>query len=384
MKASTLLVLGLAACAAATTPDQDYNLALYSRNASEALRYLDRAIAADPRAEYLTERARIHLALQQRSEALADYQAALERTPKDEPLVALSRARLLMKRALLFVAMGRALEADADLSEAIQLVPDFTEARLERARLRRKLGRRDDAERDVEAARRSGADQADYFYNEAVRALGINEEAVAERLIDFALDLDPGHSRAHVARARLSMARGRFEDAARELDQAVPVHPDDAELYYYRGTALLAVGRAEPAVKDFESASGLDPNEPRYLAARGLAKFRAGRPVEEARADFDAAIQKDDSCYPAWFNRGLVAYERKDYGDAEKDLRRAVSLHASPEGSIALARVLHERDSTDTALDLLRRAQQIYRAPDVQKALSEEIERLQRAKETKR
>lgn len=382
MKPFLLLALGLAACGPTPTPEEDFSLALSSHDATRALTLLDRAIAAQPRPEYLTERARIHLALQQPGEALADYEAAIRATPADA-LGSLPRARLLLKRALLLVSMGRGRDAETDLSDAVALAPEYTEALLERAWLRRQLKRFPEAERDVEAARKSGAWQADYYYNEAVRALTINDKPEAERMIEFALDLDPGHSRAHVARARLYMERGRFEEAAKALDRAIPVHPAEADLYYHRGTALMAVGRAEPALKDFETASGLDPKEPRYLAARGLAKYRAGQDVDAARADFDAAIQVDAGCYAAWFNRGLVAYERKEFESAEKDLRRATGIRATPEGSIALGRVLQDRGDTDAALNLLRRALEIYRTPEAQKALREEIERTRRAKETK-
>jgi len=382
MRTLAFLSLALGACASGPTPEETFNLALSTRDPAQALKLLDRAIAARPIPEYFTARARLHLALHQRSEALADYGTALDGTPADL-FGTVSRVQLLLKRALLYVSLGRAREADADLTEAIRLVPDYTEARLERALLLRHSGRGEEAERDLEAARQSGAGLADSFYMEGVRALVTNEKAEAERMIGFALDLDPGHSRAHVARARLYMESGRFEDAARELDQAIPVHPAEADLYYYRGTSLLAVGRAEPALQDFDKASELDPKEPRYLAARGLARFRAGQEVEAARADFNAALQVDPSCYPAWFNRGLVAFERKEFEDAEKDLRHATALRASPEGSIALGRVLQERGNTESALNLLRRALEIYRTPDAQKVLSEEIDRMQRSKEKK-
>jgi tetratricopeptide (TPR) repeat protein len=381
VRLAPLLLLGLAACASAR-PEEEYNLALSSQDPARALAHLDRAIAAQPLPQYFTERARIRLVLQQRNEALADYTSALERTPADD-LGSVPRARLLLQRALLLAALNRVPQADADLTEALALAPEYTEARLERARLRRRAGRREDADRDVEEARRAGIAQADYFYNEAVRAIGFGERAEADRMIDLALDLDPGHSRAHVARARLEMERGRFEEAAKELDRAIPVHPAEAELYYYRGTALMAIGRSEPALRDFEAASRLDATEPRYLAARGMAKFRAGREVGEVRADFDAAIKVDPNCSFAWFNRGIVAYERKEFEDAEKDLRAAVALRGSPEGIIALARVLQEREKTDAALDLLRRALEVYPAPEAQRALRDEAERIQHPKETK-
>ena len=381
MRPATLVLLGLAACSA-VRPGEEFNRALSTPDPAQALAHLDRAIAAEPLPEYYTERARIHLALRRRPEALADYAEALKRTPPDE-LGSAPRARLLLRRALLLLSLGRAAEADADLTEALTLAPQFTEARLERARLRRAAGRREDADRDVEAARRTGAGEADFFYNEAVRAITIGEESEGDRMIDFALDLDPGHSRAHVARARRHLEHGRFLEAAAELDHAIAVHPGEAPLYYHRGSARLSAGEIEAALGDFAKACELDPREPLYLAARGLAKFRAGRDVAEVRADLDAAIRGDDSCYAAWYNRGLVAFERKEYEDAERDLRHAAALRATPEGSVALARVLHERGSTEAAVDLLRRALDVYRAPEVQKVLRDEIERIGRAKETK-
>ena len=382
MRLPLVFVLSLTACAPVPTPEEDFSLALSMPDATQALTLLDRAIAARPRPDYLTERARIHLALQHPDAALEDYGAAIQGTPPDA-LGSLPRARLLEKRALLQGERGRLREAEADLDEALRLAPEYTEALLDRAWLLRKLKRFGEAERDVDAARKVGFSQADYFYNSAVRALKTNDRPEAERMIEFTLDLDPGHSRAHVARARLYMERGRFEDAAKELDRAIPVHPSEADLYYHRGIALMAAGRPEHALKDFEVATSLAPNEAVYLAARGLAKYRAKQDVDGAREDFNGAIQGDAACYAAWFNRGLVAYERKELEAAERDFRAATAIRATPEGSIALGRVLQDREQTDAALDLLRRALEIYRTPEAQRALREEMERVRRAKETK-
>ena len=46
-------VMVLAACATGPTPEEDFNLALSAHDAAQALRLLDRAIAARPRPEYL-------------------------------------------------------------------------------------------------------------------------------------------------------------------------------------------------------------------------------------------------------------------------------------------------------------------------------------------
>lgn len=382
MRILPTFVLVLAACSSAPSPEEDFARAMSTRDPREALRLLDRAIASRPQVDYYRERARLHGALEDWRAALADLSAAVALAP-DDAFTSELRARLLARRASLYLQMGRAAEADADLSEALRLVPEYTEASLERARLRRKTGRTADAARDVDAARKSGAALADSFYNEAVRAVSLGDAAEAERMIEFTLDLDPGHSRAHIARARLFMEQRRFDEAAGELDRAIPVRPRDPELYYHRGTALLAAARPERALADFEKAVELGPKEAPYLAARGLAKYRAGEGAEAARADFEAALTLDPGCYSGWFNRGVVSHERRELDQAEKELRRAVSIRATPEGSIALGRVLVDREQFDTALDLYRRALEIYRAPTAQKALTEEAERTRRAKEAK-
>src|SRR6185295_5579356 len=250
-------LLALASCTPALTPAQDadleYRRAMSSRDPVEAVRHLDLAIQAAPRIEYFAQRARLHLELLQDRAALEDYTSglALEAPPAARAQMLLDRSRLL-----------KGAQAEADLSEALKLMPGYTEAWLERARLRRRLGRPKEADDDLVEARKLGVDRADGYYNEAVRAITKGDAAEAERMIGFALDLDPGHSRAHVAKARLYMERRLFDDAARELDAAVPVHPNEPDLYYYRGTALLAAGRAQDALRDFEKAAGLEKQAP--------------------------------------------------------------------------------------------------------------------------
>jgi len=380
------VLLALSSCTPDLTPAQeaelDYRLAITSRDRANTLKHLDRAIAANPRPEYYAQRARVRLSMQDERAALADYSAGIALNPAD-PSLAVPRAELLLSRALLLSGSGRRAEAEDDLSEAVRLVPGYTEAWLERARQRRRLGRPNEADADVAEARRTGVERADGYYNEAVRAITKGDNPEAERMIGFALDLDPGHSRAHVAMARLHMERHRFDEAAKELNFAIPVHPREADLYYHRGTALLAAGRPADACPDFEKAVELEPKNPSYLAGRGLAKYRSGQGTDTALSDLADAITVDPACYAAWFNRGVIEQDRKDLDAAEKAFRRATSIRASPEGSIALGRVLHDRERYDMALDLYRQALEIYQGAEVQKALRDELERTRRAKEAK-
>jgi tetratricopeptide (TPR) repeat protein len=328
MKRLLLLVLGLVSCSAPPTP-----------------------MPEEPRA------------------TIEDYTRAIEQRKNDAPLY--------LARGMLHVQAQRYKSADDDFTEAIRIAPDYVEAYLRRGAIRQGA----DAARDRAEARRLGAGQADGYYNEGVRAYNQGRVEEAERMWRFAVDLQPFHSRAHVAIARLYLQRRQFVEAAVEFDQAIPIGSEDAELFYYRGNARIAAGRGEEALTDFSKAVELDPSEPMYYTARGLALQRVRGDRVRARANFDEAIRVDPNCHAAWLARGVLLHESKELEAAENDLRRAATIRATPEGCLALGRVLHDRGAYDKALSLYRGAIEIYKDSPLVDALRHEEERTRHAKE---
>jgi tetratricopeptide (TPR) repeat protein len=380
MKRTIVLILSLASCTVELRPearaDTYYRTALHSSEPRWALECMDHAIELHPSAEYYQYRASLNLSLKQSSAALNDFNSAIGLQRNDPAL--------FLNRGVLLAQAGRLRDAEEDFSEALRLAPGYTEALLHRAWLRRRLNRPADAERDVAEARRLGSGHADGFYNEGVRSLTQGDPAEAERMFRFALDLDPDHSRAHVAMARMYMERRLYADAAAEFDLAIPAQPRNAELYCHRGTVRQASGRGEEALADFSKAVELQPFEASYLAARGQAFHRVRRESDKARADFAEAIRIDRNCFAAWYHSGVLHHELKELEAAERDLRRAAAIRASPEGSLALGRVLHDRGDYDKALSLYRQALEIYKDADVQKAIRDESERTSRARENRK
>jgi len=300
---------------------------------------------------------------------IEDYTRAIELHRNDAPLY--------LARGILKVQARQYRSADDDFTEAIRLSPDYVEAYLRRGAIRQGA----DAARDRAEARRLGAGFADGYYNEGVRAYNQGHVEEAERMWRFAIDLQPFHTRAHVAIGRLCLERRQYAEAAAEFDQAIPVGSDDAELFYYRGNARMAAGRGEEALTDFSKAVELDPSEPSYYAARGIALHRVRSDFERARANFDEAIRLDPNCQAAWFARGLMLHELKDLEGAENSLRRASNIHATPEGCLALGRVLHDRGAYDKALNLYKGAIELYKESPLVTALRQEEERTRHAKE---
>ena len=300
---------------------------------------------------------------------IEDYTKAIAQRGNDAPLY--------LARGILLVQARQFRMADDDFTAAIRISPDYVEAYLRRAAIR--IGA--SAALDRAEARRLGAGLADGYYNEGVRAYGQGHVDEAERMWRFAIDLQPFHSRAHVAIGRLHLERRQFAEAAAELDQAIPIGSEDAELYYYRGNARMAAGRGEEALTDFAKAVELDPGEPTYYTARGLALQRVRNDAARARANFDEAIRLDPNCHGAWFARGVLLHEQKELEEAEKDLRRAGTIRATPEGCLALGRVLHDRGAFDKALALYKGAIEIYKDSPLAAALRQEEEKTRHAKE---
>jgi tetratricopeptide (TPR) repeat protein len=286
-----------------------------------------------------------------------------------------------MRRSLVLVLF---LASCADAPPPAPAPPPREEDPVEKlilsARAHREAGRRLDAEKDLDEARLLAEGAADGYYNDGVRALAQRRTADADRYFGYALELDPQHSKAHLAMARAYMERRRYRDAVREYDRVIVAHPQDADLYYHRGNARLLAGLGEEAYADFSIATDLAPQDATYLAARAVGRHRVRRDLEAARADFDRAIELDGVCYHAWYGRGLLRQEMKDLEGAEKDLRRALSLRASPEGTIALGRILQERGQYDLATSIYENAITVYPDPEAQRILRAELARLLKEK----
>ncbi len=375
------LGLWLQACAAPGPADAErlYREALFrvSRESDPAgaLPLLDRAIRIDPgRPEYFAARGRLRRALGRGDEAAADYAAAID-LRRQGPSLPADLASLHLARGTLLAELDRTAEAEADFSEAIRLVPGFAEALLRRARLRRRSGRTEEAERDATEARRSGAALADSFYNEGVRALNLGRRDEAELLFEFAVELDPGHVEAHVARARVFMETRRFPEAGRSLDRAIGLEPARADLYYHRGNTRLAEGRAAEALSDYKRSLELDPRQASCLALRGLVYHRHFRDTDRALADYDRAIEIDPSCHAAWTGSGDLFRETGPPEEAERRLRKALEISATADALRSLGRVLLDRGDPRRAAEAFRGALQVCRDEPLRKEIEKDLER---------
>lgn len=117
-------------------------------------------------------------------------------------------------------------------------------------------------------------------------------------------------------------------DKADEYFSQVTERSPTSQAHMDRATARLSLGRIEDALDDLTKAYRLDPANIAALNERGTTYRRLGK-LKEARADFDAVIQKGVR-HPAVFtNRALVGIDEASSESVEaalKDLRTALEI----------------------------------------------------------
>ena len=142
-------------------------------------------------------------------------------------------------------------------------------------------------------------------------AFGMDPAARALRVLDRALELDPGNPRAAAALGRVALLtreRETLEDAAAALDAATSRHPDDAELALAAAEVGLALDRPAHAVRLVRTAATDDASARAVLA---LALLRSpGSEAEGAKLYFESATHQPTS--DRWFDELAVLTDERE------------------------------------------------------------------------
>lgn len=170
--------------------------------------------------------------------------------------------------------------------------------------------------------------------NEGMARYQAGDSAGAIKLIDEAIQLDPGLASAHYNRAVVLMSVGRQPDALGSIEKVFTCRPEEteplvriADPWYLRGILRLDQGDYQGAIDDLSQAFNLDPSEPATLLCnRGLAWLRLGQ-LDRALADTNDALALAPNDAVAYNNRGVIYRDLGDLEQAARDLRRAIEIN---------------------------------------------------------
>ncbi|MGE3804638.1 MAG: tetratricopeptide repeat protein [Gemmataceae bacterium] len=252
--------------------------------------------------------------------------------------------------------------AIADYNQALKEDPKHVLALKNRAWAHDCLGQDEDAMRDYAAIMQlEPASAWAYKYRgELLARNGDTAKALAD--LDEVMRLEPDNPWPHWRTAELLQLTSQTEAALQAAGAAVELGQDDAAAYLARGRARQALGQFSAARADLTRARQLDPRHADIareldlcraweqvarctetldsssspaaadLRARGQAYLTLGE-LDRARADFEAAREREPKNADAWIYLGNLNMKRKELEQARADYQRAIEL--APENALA-------------------------------------------------
>jgi tetratricopeptide (TPR) repeat protein len=178
--------------------------------------------------------------------------------------------------------------------------------------------------------------------------------AEAVRLADAALSLDPTLALPHIAKARIDVRLGRFDEAAREIALARRSESRCASCFFFEGQMYQRQKRWFDAYLAYDQYVSTVPSRARKangysMMAETMLQARRAEPqggpmylqkAEEAYGKMLATAEtfQGDVNYAIFLNR-----DRKDYAGAERYARRALAIGADPLASLQLAAAQYQQ-----------------------------------------
>jgi tetratricopeptide (TPR) repeat protein len=297
----------------------------------EAVEFYDAALKARPDDHVATVHlGDVYLRLNRRTEARAQFQAALARFP----------AAALSRLGDLALIEGRYKDAIRDFEGALERVPQATRIHYSLAMAYRGLGQLDRAQAHLEQ-------------------VGSADIRPVDPLVESLQDLLRGE-RAHLIQGRLAYQGGQYKDAAEAFAKAVEAAPGSAGARVNLASALAHLGDTEGAVRELRAALGFDPENVSAHLNLGLLLASQGRYADAVDHLRTVVEQTPDNAEAS----GVLTHSLLKLGRAEEAigvLYQATSRDPSNEGTLlSLSIMLSERARYQEARDVLDRAHRLF------------------------
>ena len=228
------------------------SVALQTRRLAEAVEWLTRAVAAEPRSvQARMARAGALLELGRDAEALEGYEGVIAIAP--------GSAEAHYNRGLLLHRMGRHAQALEAYGRAIAARPDLAAAHNNLGVVLRDLGRPAQALESHDRAIALDPSSAEAHNNRGVVLRELRRHGDALRSYQRAIGLRPGFAQAHFNAGNALADLGRHGEALQCHERAIALEPRYADAHVRRGIALRDLGRRAEALESYERALAIAP-----------------------------------------------------------------------------------------------------------------------------
>ena len=232
------------------------------------------------------------------------------------------------RRGAVYLAQRDFPRAIADFTRAIELAPKEPRFLIARAEAYVRSGRRALGLADLDRALAIAPNFADARIHRAQMRLAGGDRAGAQADADAAAAALVGPVNERLALANLYLALDAHDRAIAELDPWITAHPDDVNLPVALNdrcwARTLAGKELDRALSDCNAALRRRPKTPAYLGNRGLVRLRMGE-YDRAIEDFDAALAANPALPWALYGRGIARRHKGLTAEAEADLKVAAA-----------------------------------------------------------
>jgi tetratricopeptide (TPR) repeat protein len=247
-------------------------------------------------------------------EALTNFDAALAKDP--------GNAEATYYRGVALEKLGKLDEAVAAYEKALKLDAKLAAVRINLAAIYLEA-KPPKAKEAIEVLKPVAADTKDSMVHEnlAYAYIVSGNAEKAEEHYKKALTIDD-HPRIHYALADLLFEAGKKEESAAHYQKAWPGFTGDLDNLVRIAHRLGKTRSYEDCVKAFTAAIELKDNEPGFHLHRGLCRHGL-KQLEEERADYESALQLDETFAPAWYYLGMSS-KKSDPKKAKEAFQNAV------------------------------------------------------------
>ncbi|MEX2615336.1 MAG: XrtA/PEP-CTERM system TPR-repeat protein PrsT [Alphaproteobacteria bacterium] len=266
--------------------------------------------------------------------------------------------------------IGREADALISYDKAIELQPEYVEARASRAMILLKMGRFEESAADLAMVQESDPENPFGPYLEALlklrqkdtagfldglhktdtllrgldrkHLLGDPDKLLLAAVVNLALKNYNdafNYSREYVGRDRyhpgarkilgeLLLRQGKVLEAIAQLEMAAKLAPDDVGIMRQLGLAYLQHGRYEDANITLKSAAALQPEETTLQMMLAGSQLQSGN-RDEAVAGLEAAIAKDPAALRPGVMLAMIRMRDRDFDGVIQVSRQLVEHHAT-------------------------------------------------------
>ena len=224
-----------------------------------------------------------------------------------------ANAQYLYDRANIHLHMQRESTAIEDLNRAIALDAGYVDAYIARARIYAGEKKSTEALADLDAAEKLAPAQSQIRLELADLYLYLENPGAAIRQWDLWIDSHPVDAHFVGALAQRCYAKAlqnkNLDSALSDCNRAMALidmrNPDNAWVLANRGLVRLRQGALDKAISDFNDALKLQPKYARALYGRGVALIRMNK-AKQGESDIDAAAKLDRTLKDQMQHYGVV------------------------------------------------------------------------------